>query len=75
MVAAIERVTGRHPSIDMALAGLEIGRRLPPGAALALFAIGRAAGWIAHAFEQQASRTLIRPRARFVADEPAPDAA
>ncbi len=69
-VAAVQRFTGLHPSIDLALAGVEIGRRLPPGSALALFAIGRTAGWIAHAFEQQASRSLIRPRARFVGDGP-----
>ncbi len=73
-LSAIETVTGQRPSIDMALAGLETGRNLPPGAALGLFAIGRAAGWIAHAFEQRASRNLIRPRARFVADGPPPEA-
>jgi citrate synthase len=30
------------------------------------FAIGRAAGWIAHAFEQQSSGRLIRPQSRYV---------
>jgi citrate synthase len=73
MIAAVYGATGQHPSIDLALVGIETGHRLPPGAALALFAIGRSAGWIAHAFEQRANRGLIRPRARFVADGPADD--
>jgi citrate synthase len=30
------------------------------------FAIGRTAGWIAHAFEQQSSGRLIRPQSRYV---------
>jgi citrate synthase len=70
LAAAMERRTGLRPNIDFALVALERGQRLPPGAALALFAIGRAAGWIAHAFEQRA-QGLIRPRARFVEDAPA----
>ncbi len=74
-IAAVHAVTGRDPSIDFALVGIERGHGLPSGAALALFAIGRAAGWIAHAFEQQANRSLIRPRARFVADAAAPEEA
>ena len=31
-----------------------------------MFATGRSVGWIAHAFEQRASGTLIRPRAEYV---------
>ncbi len=40
--------------------------RLPPGAGLALFAIGRTVGWIAHALEQHQDGRLIRPRAAYV---------
>jgi citrate synthase len=40
--------------------------RLPPGAPLAVFAIGRTIGWIGHAIEQYATGQLIRPRARYV---------
>lgn len=38
-----------------------------------LFAVARIAGWIAHADEQAATRTLIRPRLRYVG-EPVKDA-
>jgi citrate synthase len=44
---------------------------LPEGASLAVFMVGRTAGWIAHAFEQWASGKLIRPRARYVGLAPA----
>ncbi len=33
---------------------------------LALFAIGRTIGWIAHAIEQYDTNAIIRPRARYV---------
>jgi citrate synthase len=45
---------------------------LPVGAAFTLFAIGRTAGWLAHAIEQRSQATLIRPRARYVAAEEKP---
>ena len=32
----------------------------------AIFAIGRASGWIAHALEQYADNRLIRPRADYI---------
>jgi citrate synthase len=44
---------------------------LPSGAALTLFAIGRTIGWIAHALEQYAEPTIIRPRAKYVGEAPA----
>ncbi len=51
------------PNIDLALVVLEHELQLPEGAALAIFAIGRSAGWIAHSQEQRLSGKLIRPRA------------
>lgn len=57
---------GVEPNVDFALVALERSFDLPPGAALALFAIGRSVGWLAHVFEQRSSGRLIRPRAEFV---------
>lgn len=38
----------------------------PPAAFTCVFAVGRVAGWIAHACEQQAHGRLIRPQSRYV---------
>jgi citrate synthase len=43
---------------------------LPAGSELTLFALGRTAGWIAHAFEQYDQGGLIRPRARYIGPAP-----
>jgi citrate synthase len=64
--AAGTRLTGRHPNVDFALAAVATSLALPPNAALAIFIVGRAVGWIAHAIEQYESGVLIRPRARYV---------
>jgi citrate synthase len=69
---AVDAIGGKLPNIDFALVSLRRALRLRPGSALALFAIGRTAGWIAHALEQQADEKLIRPRARY--SGPAPEA-
>ena len=55
------------PSIDVALVMMERAYGLPVGAAFNLFAVGRTAGWLAHAIEQRSQATLIRPRARYIA--------
>lgn len=41
---------------------------LREGAAAALFAAGRMAGWIAHALEQKRQGFLLRPTAEYVGD-------
>ena len=51
--------TSRSPRVARVL-------RLPAGAPLTLFAIGRTIGWIGHAIEQYATGQLIRPRAKYV---------
>ena len=66
---AIANASGCSPSIDVALVMMERAYGLPVGAAFTLFAIGRTAGWLAHAIEQRSQATLIRPRARYVAAE------
>ncbi len=59
-----------HPTIDFALVTLARVLDLPPEAPLVLFALGRTAGWIAHAIEQYGSGRLIRPRARYIGPPP-----
>lgn len=63
-------LSGQALNIDFALVALEIACKLPAGAAQVLFALGRSAGWLAHAMEQQNEGRLIRPRARFVGNFP-----
>jgi citrate synthase len=43
---------------------------LPPGGALALFSLGRTVGWVGHAIEQYETGRIIRPRARYVGEQP-----
>jgi len=66
----ITEATGLHPNIDYALAVMMRFFALPIGHETAFFAIARSAGWIAHAIEQLASETLIRPRARYIGPAP-----
>jgi citrate synthase len=53
------------PNIDFALLAVARAYRLPSDAGLALFAIARSVGWAAHAIEQAAMGTIIRPRAAY----------
>ncbi|WP_027581876.1 citrate synthase family protein [Bradyrhizobium sp. Ai1a-2] len=62
----IAEATGEFVNIDYALAVLVHSLRLPVGSELALFAMARSVGWIAHASEQLQHGRLIRPRARYV---------
>jgi citrate synthase len=57
-----------RPTLDFGLVTLARALGLPPGAAIALFAIGRTVGWVGHAIEQYESGSLIRPRARYVGE-------
>lgn len=58
--------TGEHANVDLALAALAQALGQGPQGTLALFALARATGWLAHALESQAGGGLIRPRARYV---------
>ncbi len=63
---AVCQAIGQRPTIDFGLVTLARALRLPDGAALGLFALGRAVGWIGHALEQYQDGQSIRPRARYV---------
>ena len=71
---AVSRAAGETvapPNSDFALGALCYAGKMRPGAAEAIFAIARSAGWIAHAAEESAERP-VRFRARAV---PRPGAA
>ena len=70
VVTAAREIAGVDPNVDYALAVLALHLGLPHDSGLTLFAIGRTAGWTAHAIEQRASETLIRPRARYTGVAP-----
>jgi citrate synthase len=55
-----------HPTLDFGLVAVAAALGLPSGAATAIFALGRTAGWIAHIFEQRDAGYVLRPRARYV---------
>jgi len=63
-------VTAKRPNVDFALAVLAQTLNLPPESALALFALGRTIGWIAHAIEQYQRGELLRPRAQYLGPRP-----
>ena len=70
LVALAEDQLGVRPTLDLGLAVLARALGLPAGAALGIFALGRSAGWIAHALEARRADRLIRPRARYVGIPP-----
>jgi citrate synthase len=65
-----EAATGLAPNIDFALVAMARTLSLPADAPFSLFAVGRMAGWHAHAIEQLQTGKLIRPRARYVGVRP-----
>jgi citrate synthase len=69
-IEAAEAAGGMRLNVDGALAALAHTLGLSQEAAFAIFALGRTTGWIAHAIEQTETGTLIRPRARYVGDDP-----
>ncbi len=54
-----------RPNLDFYLTVCTRMLGFPLGSPAAVFAIGRSAGWIAHALEQYANNRLIRPRMRY----------
>ena len=65
-----QSLTGQQPNLDFGLVTLARALDLPRDSSMALFALGRSVGWIAHAIEQYADNQLIRPRARYIGPTP-----
>ena len=59
-----------EPNIDFALAVLAGVAGMIPGASEAVFAVARTAGWLAHAIEEYARDTPIRPRGVYTGPPP-----
>jgi citrate synthase len=66
LLQAMKRGGHPAPTLDAGLVTLCHCLGLPPGSAASIFAVGRSAGWVAHALEQRAAGYLVRPRARYV---------
>jgi citrate synthase len=62
VIAEARRRALPEPNIDFALAALAAVTEMVPGGGEAVFAVARTAGWIAHALEEYARGTPIRPR-------------
>jgi citrate synthase len=65
VLAIVDATTDAAPNCDAGLAALTAALGAPPAAGTGLFAVARAAGWLAHALEQRATGHLLRPRARY----------
>ena len=70
VVEEASELIGERPTVDFGLVILSLALGLPSGGALALFALGRTVGWIGHAIEQYQSGRMIRPRARYIGEQP-----
>lgn len=71
LLAFAERQELGPPSVDFALAALANAFHLVRGSAQAIFAVGRSAGWVAHALEEHARRSQYRIRAAYTGPRPA----
>lgn len=67
-----ERKPGRslQTNVELYTALLLEALAFPPSAFTCVFAMGRTAGWIAHAREQLAGGRLVRPQSRYVGPRP-----
>jgi citrate synthase len=66
LLRAMQESGQEPPTLDFGLAAVTLALNLPRGAPIVVFAIGRTAGWIAHAVEQRESGQELRPRARYI---------
>lgn len=66
LISVVQLETGEYPNIDLLLAALMQALGRPAADTVALFALGRTVGWLAHAMETVTTGQLIRPRARYV---------
>jgi citrate synthase len=79
VVEEVLRLAGRHdgpkPNVDLALGAMSDAFGFVPGAAEAIFAVARTAGFIAHALEEYPYRLRFRAKAAYVGPPPDDDRA
>ena len=68
--AAVTARTGLPVNVDFFSAVVYHALGIPGDLCTSIFAVGRVAGWCAHALEQYADNRLIRPRADYVGVPP-----
>jgi citrate synthase len=66
VLAEVRRKSLPEPNMDLALATLAQVAGMIDGAAEAMFAVARTAGWIAHALEAYSGDRPLRPRAMYI---------
>lgn len=66
MVECVRDNLSLEPNLDVGLAAISYALSLPPRSGTTIFAVSRAAGWIAHAIEQRLYGGTIRPRAKYI---------
>jgi citrate synthase len=66
IIDVVGKTLGLAPTIDAGLVAISHAIGMPEGSASAIFALGRCAGWVAHALEQREAGYLLRPRARYI---------
>jgi citrate synthase len=69
---AVTARTGLPVNVDFFSAVVYDALEIPPDLCTSIFAVGRVAGWCAHALEQYADNRLIRPRADYTGLAPRP---
>jgi citrate synthase len=74
VITAAHDLIDERPNVDFGLVAVTRVLGLASGSALNLMALGRMAGWVAHALEQYDQQRMIRPRARYVGPQPSPPA-
>jgi citrate synthase len=71
-VRAVIDASGPPPNVDFGIAAFALLTGMPADAGEAIFAIGRTAGWIAHALEEYGDRpSRFRPSGRYAGRSPA----
>ncbi len=70
LLAIVDATSDARPNLDVGLAAIAAALGVPPAAASGLFAVARSAGWLAHALEQRAAESMLRPRARYTGVAP-----